>query len=77
MEIKTVADLDIKRLYDDNRTKGVWIAVQKAKEKYCTNSFPGQIKMIADIDNGPEYGRPLNGAGVLRISQKAKIRFGI
>ncbi|XP_037931287.1 craniofacial development protein 2-like [Teleopsis dalmanni] len=31
--------------------------------------------MAENQNNGPEYGRPLNGAGVLRISRSAKMRF--
>lgn len=33
--------------------------------------------IMADEYNGPEYGRSLNGAGVLRISRSAKIRHGM
>uniref|UniRef100_A0A8D8SN59 Craniofacial development protein 2 n=1 Tax=Cacopsylla melanoneura TaxID=428564 RepID=A0A8D8SN59_9HEMI len=33
--------------------------------------FPGQIMIMADEYNGPEYGRPLNGAGVRKISCSA------
>uniref|UniRef100_A0A8D8L8K4 Craniofacial development protein 2 n=1 Tax=Cacopsylla melanoneura TaxID=428564 RepID=A0A8D8L8K4_9HEMI len=38
--------------------------------------FPGQIMIMADECNGPEYGRPLNGTGVLRISQSASVKIG-
>lgn len=33
------------------------------------------MPFMADKSNGPEYRRPLNGAGVLRISRSARIKF--
>lgn len=32
--------------------------------------------MAANLDNGPEFGRPLNGTGVRIMSRSARVTFG-
>lgn len=51
------------------------IGIRKATENYLI-IFPQYFMMMAGQFNGPEYGRPFIGAGVLRISRSARFREG-